>query len=127
MVAAYPSSPAACTLLAFIAVVPRTLEGRQGLRPDVRTVTLRPYEDELPLTAKADADGMRSAAARPITEIVLNIGLLLLRCTKTAAPPLETNCVSSCYYAIERDGPIARTTWLAGKFRKLLRARRSHA
>jgi hypothetical protein len=36
-----------------------------------------PYEDELPLTAKAEADGRTSAAARPITEIVLNIGLLL--------------------------------------------------
>jgi hypothetical protein len=34
----------------------------------------------LPLTAKADADGMRSAAAKPITEIALNIELLLLAC-----------------------------------------------
>ena len=23
--------------------------------------------------------------------------------------PLETNCESSCYYARERDGPVART------------------
>lgn len=78
MVAACPSRASAGALLAFIAMVPRTLEGRQGLRPDVRAVTLVPYEDELPLTAKADADGMRSEAARPITEIVLIIELLLL-------------------------------------------------
>src|ERR1700733_10443 len=41
--------------------------GREGRNPQCR------YEDELPLTAKADADGMRSEAARPITEIVLII------------------------------------------------------
>ena len=62
----------------------------------------QPYEDELPVTAKADADGMRSAAARPITEIVLNIGLLLLRCTKTAAPLSKRTANPSRYYAIER-------------------------
>jgi hypothetical protein len=55
MVVAYPSRPGSRALLAFIVVVPRTLEGRQGLRPDVRAVTLSAVRGRI----AADCEGGR--------------------------------------------------------------------
>src|SRR5277367_1032721 len=55
MVAAYPSRPGSRALLAFIAEVPRTLEGRQGLRPDVRAVTVSAVRGRI----AADREGGR--------------------------------------------------------------------
>jgi hypothetical protein len=55
MVAACPSRASAGALLAFIAMVPRTLEGRQGLRPDVSAVTLSAVRGRI----AADREGGR--------------------------------------------------------------------
>ena len=55
MVAACPSRASEGALLAFIAMVPRTLEGRQGLRPDVRAVTLSAVRGRI----AADREGGR--------------------------------------------------------------------
>ena len=50
-----PKRASAAALLAFIAMVPRTLEGRQGLRPDVSAVTLSAVRGRI----AADREGGR--------------------------------------------------------------------